>query len=152
MDLLENKYEREYRSTAQHKWRPSMRRLSDILLGILLILLLSPLFLYISILILKKEGRPIFHREICTGRKNRSFTMWKFRTLSNPSRLITSLPPYPYPEPSGRRTARTITATGRSLKKYKFERIPLLINILIGDLSFTDLKTGENHSEYSKPQ
>jgi lipopolysaccharide/colanic/teichoic acid biosynthesis glycosyltransferase len=118
-----------------------IKRLVDILLGILLVIVLSPLFLYICILIYKKEGKPIFHKETCKERKKSSFTIWKFRTLSNPSQLITALPPYPYP--SGKPSAdlhkdsyRTITATGRWLKKYKLDMLPLLLNVIRGDISF----------------
>src|SRR5690625_2566039 len=147
MNLLKNNKERDAGSGVLRKWQPFIKRQLDILLGILLVFLLSPLFLYISILIFKKEGKPIFHRESCVGRKNRSFTKWKFRTLSKPSRLITAFPPYPYPGQSGRGAPRTLTATGRWLKKYKFEELPLLINIIRGDMSFTGPKIEKEKTE-----
>jgi len=140
MDLQKNYYERESRNAEQNKWRTLIIRLSDIMLGISLMLLLLPLFLYIYILILRKEGRPVFHQEVSRGRKNRSFTMWKFRTLSNPSRLITAFPPYRHPEGWRENTSKTITTTGRCLKKYKLEKLPLLINIIKGDISFAEGK------------
>lgn len=131
----------------------TINRLIDIFVGTLLVIVLSPLFLYICILIYKKEGRPIFQRETYPDENNVSFNLYQFRTLSNPSRLITALPPDPYPggNPAGkwyRDSRRTMTATGVKLKKYKLDKLPFLFHLIKGDISFINRQTfrAEKHN------
>lgn len=115
-----------------------MKRLRDIFLGILLVIVLSPLYLYICIVVYKREGRPVVHRT-----KQDGFTLWQFRTMSNPSRLITALPPYP----PGRHRENvrwdrhiTMTATGIWLKRYKLDKLPLLFHLIKGDVDLLYVK------------
>ncbi|WP_461183103.1 sugar transferase [Virgibacillus kimchii] len=131
----------EKKKTANKKEYRVLKRMMDILLGIMLVIILLPVFFSISIVIFKREGRPIFQREPSINRKNIPFTLWQFRTLSNPSRLITAFPPYMYPRRqslrnSGRDSFRMVTATGRWLKKYKLDQLPLLFHVIKGDVSF----------------
>ncbi|WP_162200021.1 sugar transferase [Ornithinibacillus californiensis] len=121
------------------------KRLIDILFSTVLFILLLPLFLFICLRIAKKEGRPIFNREIRVGKNNRTFTMWSFRTMTNGSRVIRQLPPYPFPSswekgvPDYFKITRdkniTFTDTGLWLAKYHLSKIPQLINVMRGDMS-----------------
>lgn len=121
------------------------KRLVDIVVSILLFVLLLPLFLFISVRIAKKEGRPIFTKELKAGKNNRTFIMWSFRTMTNGSKVIRQLPPYPFPSSWEKGVPNffkitgdnnvTLTETGLWLKKYSLEKIPQLINVIKGDMS-----------------
>lgn len=103
-----------------------LKRGFDIISSIIGLLLLSPLFLLITILIkLFSPGNIIFCQER-TGRYGKSFILYKFRTMiDNPSKNSISV----------KGDAR-ITALGSRLRKYKLDELPELWNILKGDMSF----------------
>ncbi len=103
-----------------------MIRFFDILLSLLGLLLLSPVFLLVSIAILAGGGR-VFFIQPRVGRNNADFRMIKFRTMAEGS------------DRSGLLTVgtddRRITRTGRILRKYKLDELPQLINVLAGTMS-----------------
>ncbi|MEN2468068.1 sugar transferase [Ornithinibacillus sp. JPR2-1] len=121
------------------------KRLSDMIVSTILFFLFLPLFLYICIRIAKKEGKPIFNREVRVGKNNRTFVMWSFRTMTNGSKVIRQLPPYPFPSswdngvPDYFKIIRdkhvTYTSTGLWLSKYHLDKLPQLINVIRGDMS-----------------
>ncbi|MFS0674651.1 sugar transferase [Ornithinibacillus sp. 179-J 7C1 HS] len=121
------------------------KRLLDIILGVVLFILLLPLFIFICYKIARKEGKPIFYRELRVGKNNRTFMMWSFRTMTNGSRVIRQLPPYPFPSSWGKgvpdyfKITRdqniTFTETGLWLSKYHLDKIPQLIHVIRGEMS-----------------
>jgi lipopolysaccharide/colanic/teichoic acid biosynthesis glycosyltransferase len=121
------------------------KRLLDIVISIVLLVILSPLFLFICYRIGKREGKPIFYRELRVGRNNRTYVMWSFRTMTIPSRVIRQLPPFPFPSswekgvPDYFKITRdkhvTFTETGLWLKKYHLDKLPQLLNVIKGDMS-----------------
>ncbi len=92
------------------------------------LLVLSPLFLIIALLLLfTGTGDPVFFRQIRIGRGGVEFVLYKFRTMNNNranSGLLTV----------GMRDKR-ITPVGYYLRKYKLDELPQLFNVLIGDMS-----------------
>ncbi|WP_051359489.1 sugar transferase [Paucisalibacillus globulus] len=121
------------------------KRLIDIIVSAVLLILLLPLSLFICLRIAKNEGRPIFIKELKVGKNNQTFTMWSFRTMTNGTRVIRQLPPYPFPSSwekgvpdyfkiKGDKNV-TLTETGVWLKRYRFEKIPQLINVFKGEMS-----------------
>ncbi|WP_155668309.1 sugar transferase [Ornithinibacillus caprae] len=122
-----------------------VKRLFDIIISLTLLVLLSPLFLWISYRLYKKEGNPIFYREVRVGKNGRNFTLWSFRTMMNSSKVIRSLPPHPFPSSweKGvpdyfkfiRDKNKVYTMTGTWLRKYNLEKLPQLVNVLKGDMS-----------------
>lgn len=60
-----------------------MKRLFDIIFALFGLLILSPLFLIIGILIKKEDGGPVFYRGERVGRYGKQFKMFKFRTSGN---------------------------------------------------------------------
>ena len=121
---------------------PVMKRLTDIVVSFTLLLLLLPLFIFISRKLYKNEGKPIFSHEYRLGKNNRPFLMYTFRTMTNPSRVINKLPLHPYNDyeflDKFHRTEDnlvTLTSTGIWLKKYKLHKIPMLWNVLKGNMS-----------------
>jgi lipopolysaccharide/colanic/teichoic acid biosynthesis glycosyltransferase len=105
-----------------------IKRLVDIVLSGLLILLLSPILILI-ILILKFTGeREVFYSQERVGYKANSFMIFKFATMMKNSPNIGS----------GDVTLRNdprVTIIGKYLRESKLNEVPQLFNILIGDIS-----------------
>lgn len=104
-----------------------MKRLLDITASGIGLLLLSPIFLVLAIWIKLDSQGPVFYRQVRVGRGNRDFRIFKFRSMrvgSDKGSLITV----------GGRDSR-ITRSGYFIRKYKFDELPQLINVFIGDMS-----------------
>jgi exopolysaccharide biosynthesis polyprenyl glycosylphosphotransferase len=93
----------------------------------LLLLLASPLFLLIAILIKLDSKGPAFFRQERVGRHGRQFRMFKFRTM------YTEVPAYAY-SPKDSEDSR-ITKIGRFLRRTSLDELPQLLNVLTGSMS-----------------
>ena len=104
-----------------------MKRVCDIFVSGVGLLILSPLFLFLAIWIKCDSQGPIFFRQIRVGRYNRDFRIFKFRTMyvgSDKDGLLTV----------GEHDAR-ITRSGHFMRKHKLDEFPQLINVLRGEMS-----------------
>jgi lipopolysaccharide/colanic/teichoic acid biosynthesis glycosyltransferase len=104
-----------------------MKRFFDILYSGLGLIVLSPLFLLMAILIKLDSIGPVFFKQNRVGLNNRDFLLYKFRSMrigSDKKGLITV----------GSRDPR-VTRTGYYFRKYKLDELPQLINVLKGDMS-----------------
>ena len=104
------------------------KRIFDIFLSLILILILFPFFVIIAILIrLETVGSPIFLSKRY-GKNNKFFMMPKFRTMKkNTPQLATHLLT---------NSNTHITKLGKFLRKSSLDEVPQLISILKGDMSF----------------
>lgn len=105
-----------------------MKRFCEILVSIILLIILSPLFLIISILIKLNSQGPVFFTQMRIGRNNELFKFYKFRTM----RIGT---PNVATDKLGN-AQNYMTSVGRLLRKTSLDEIPQLINILNGDMTF----------------
>ncbi len=105
-----------------------MKRLFDLIISLLGIIVLFPLFLLISILIILNNKGPIFYRQKRVGKFGNLFLLYKFRTMRY-SQISTE----GIFEPGN--TTR-ITSVGQILRKTKLDELPQLINVLLGHMSF----------------
>ncbi len=78
-------------------------------------------------LLLVVQGRPVLHGSERIGRNGRSFTLWKFRTMT-PAPADSGV--------SGGDKAARITPAGRWLRRLRLDEAPQLWNILRGEMSF----------------
>jgi lipopolysaccharide/colanic/teichoic acid biosynthesis glycosyltransferase len=104
------------------------KRLFDLLFSFLGMVVLSPLFLIVSIFIISDSRGGVFYCQKRVGKNNKDFNLIKFRTMmtgADNKGLLTI----------GEQDQR-ITKTGRWLRKYKLDELPQLINILKGEMSF----------------
>lgn len=104
------------------------KRIFDIVVSVIGILMLLPLFMMISIIITFDSRGPILFRQRRVGLDFIEFNVLKFRSMkvdSEVSGLLTV----------GNRDSR-ITRSGVWLRKYKLDELPQLFNILYGDMSF----------------
>ncbi|HSG67152.1 MAG TPA: sugar transferase [Bacteroidales bacterium] len=105
-----------------------MKRAFDILLSLFALLMLFPVFLFISAWVKLDSRGGIFYSQIRVGRGNRDFRMYKFRTMhpgADQKGLLTV----------GGRDPR-VSRAGYYLRKAKIDELPQLFNILIGNMSF----------------
>ena len=105
------------------------KRLFDILFSLFLIILISPLFLIITVCLLIYNKGEIFYIQKRIGFKNRTFGIKKFATMLKNSESL----------PGGSITLRNDTRVakiGRLLRITKLNELPQLFNVLFGDMSF----------------
>ena len=104
-----------------------IKRLNDVIISLILLLILSPIFLIIFIFLLLFEGKPIFYSQKRTGINNKIFLITKFRTMiANAER--------DGPQWSKKNDPR-ITKFGRFLRKYRLDELPQLISVIKGEMS-----------------
>ena len=107
----------------------NMKRLFDIILSIILILVFVPLIIVISIIIYISSGRPVIFTQKRIGRYGKDFNILKFRTMVNNAQFTgTGLDSY---EDDPR-----VTNFGRILRASSLDELPQLLNILTGKMSF----------------
>ncbi|WP_158234725.1 sugar transferase [Lentibacillus sediminis] len=117
------------------------KRLADIAASSILLLVLMPLIFFLWYYLRKKEGSPVFFRQQRIGRNQAPFILWRFRTMTVPSRVIRSLPPHPDYEPAEggfsyqKDPTVTFTITGEKLYKHDLHKLPELWHVLKGDMS-----------------
>lgn len=104
-----------------------MKRLFDLAISIIALLILLPLLVVIGILVaIGSPGGP-FYRQVRVGKKGKRFKLLKFRSMrpgSDKQSQITI----------GENDSR-ITGIGKFIRKYKLDELPQLINIILGDMS-----------------
>lgn len=95
------------------------KRLFDILLSSLALLVLAPLPLLIALAVLVVMGRPVFFRQQRPGRYGKLFTLLKFRTMRE----------------GGGTDVERLTRLGRFLRCSSLDELPELVNVLKGEMS-----------------
>ncbi len=103
------------------------KRYFDFFVALTGLLLLSPMLIFIFLLIRVIDGAPVIFRQKRVGVNGRLFTLYKFRTMFNNEEKDVKL--------SIKGDTR-ITKLGNFLRKYKLDEFPQLFNVLIGDMSF----------------
>lgn len=104
-----------------------MKRIFDLTVSVFALIILSPLFLAVSLAILITDGSPVLFRQKRVGKDNKIFVVYKFRTMRNGIGDIATS------ELSD--TDEKITKTGRLLRLTSIDELPQLFNILNGTMS-----------------
>lgn len=109
------------------QWQRSLKRFIDIVVSIIAMIILSPVYLIISILVKLSSPGPIFFKQERVGLHKKSFTIIKFRTM------------YLDSEKGGPQLSslfdKRITPIGRFLRKTRMDEIPQFWNVLVSDMS-----------------
>ena len=114
-----------------------MKRLFDVTASGLGLLVLSPLFLVLTIWIKLDSKGPVFYRQVRVGRYNKDFRIFKFRSMrvgADKDSLVTI----------GGHDPR-ITRCGYFIRKYKLDELPQLINVFIGEMSLVGPRPEVRH-------
>ncbi|MDR3639984.1 MAG: undecaprenyl-phosphate galactose phosphotransferase WbaP [Humidesulfovibrio sp.] len=122
--------------------RLAAKRLVDLALSVLLLVLLSPLLLLLATAIVSTSPGPVFFRHNRMGRGGKPFRAWKFRTMvSNASAVLQKLldadPALREEWETNQKLAKDprITPIGRLLRRTSLDELPQLFNVLAGDMS-----------------
>ena len=102
-----------------------LKRVLDILISGIALLLLSPVFLILAILVRTKLGSPVIFHQERPGYREKIFTLCKFRTMTDERDENGELLP----------DARRLTPFGSLLRKTSLDELPELWNIFKGDMS-----------------
>jgi exopolysaccharide biosynthesis polyprenyl glycosylphosphotransferase len=99
----------------------------DKLVSVLVLLLLSPVYIYLMIRVKKDSEGPVFIKQERIGYRGKPFMIYKFRTMKNdaekdgPSLSVVN--------------DNRITAYGHQMRKYRLDELPQFYNVLKGDMS-----------------
>jgi sugar transferase EpsL len=102
-----------------------IKRLFDITATLVALVLLSPFFLLIALLVKIMHGAPVLFRQMRPGMRGRSFTIYKFRTMTDMRGRNGNL----------LSDAERLTSLGRFLRSTSLDELPELLNVLKGDMS-----------------
>ena len=115
-----------------------LKRLLDFSLSTGALLLLSPIMLCIGLAVRFGSQGPVFYKAARIGRKGRTFSCYKFRTMvTNADRLKADLAHMNEREGVLFKIVNDprITKVGRLLRKYSLDELPQLLNVVKGDMS-----------------
>ena len=105
-----------------------LKRSFDIFFSFFGLIILSPIFLLIFVLVKTDSKGPVIYKQTRVGKDGKDFSVLKFRSMKQDSEskgLLTV----------GGKDPR-ITKTGYFIRKYKLDELPQIINVLKGEMSF----------------
>ncbi|EHU1704622.1 sugar transferase [Acinetobacter baumannii] len=102
-----------------------MKRLLDIIIATIALILLSPLYFYIAYKVKKNLGSPVLFRQVRPGLHGKPFEMIKFRTMKD----ATDAQGNPLPD------SERLTPFGKMLRSTSLDEMPELWNVIKGDMS-----------------
>jgi len=117
----------EYSTELLSPFTRNLKRLFDVICSLLALVILSPLFLVVAIIIRRESPGPIIFSQERIGRAGKAFRIYKFRSMridaeKNGPQLSSTMD-------------RRITRIGRYLRKYRIDELPQFWNVLKGDMS-----------------
>ena len=103
-----------------------LKKLFDKTLALFLIILFSPIYIVVSLLIFFKMGSPILFRQKRPGYKEEIFGIYKFRTMTNEKDANGNLLP----------DEQRLVGIGKFIRSTSLDELPQLFNVLKGEMSF----------------
>lgn len=108
-------------------WARGVKRAFDLALGLVGLVLVSPVLLAAALLVKISSPGPVFFMQVRTGRGGVAFRPFKFRTMTggrtpDPHEIVTADHP-------------GVTPVGRALRRLKIDELPQVLNVLRGDMS-----------------
>jgi len=107
-------------------YRRYLKRPMDFILALIALVVLSPVFLIIAILVRMKLGSPVLFKQERPGLNEKIFKMYKFRTMTDKRDENDELLP----------DSMRLTHFGKLLRSTSLDELPELVNILKGEMSF----------------
>ncbi len=108
-------------------WQEKIKRLLDVMISLLALIIFSPVFIVLAIMIKISSKGPVFYNQERVGKFGKHFTIFKFRTMVNGAEtngpLLSS-------SNDGR-----ITVIGQFLRRTHLDEIPQFVNVIWGDMS-----------------
>ncbi len=117
-----------YEILKKHSFSLVLKRIFDVIMSLVLLILLSPVFLIVSIWIKLDSEGPVFFRQERVTTYGKKFRIFKFRTMCNHAEKKGTLV-------TVGNDAR-ITKVGEKIRHCRLDEIPQLLNVLVGDMTF----------------
>lgn len=102
-----------------------IKRILDLILSLMALIVLMPLMIIIGILVRINLGSPIIFKQKRPGKNEKIFTLYKFRTMTDKRDIDGNLLPDEY----------RLTKFGKFLRSTSLDELPELINIIKGDMA-----------------
>jgi lipopolysaccharide/colanic/teichoic acid biosynthesis glycosyltransferase len=116
-----------------------LKRTMDVAFSLLAIILLLPLFLFVSLLIVIEDGWPVLYIHPRVGMNGRIFNFYKFRSMRRDADRIKQTLMEQNESAGGvifkMKKDPRITRVGRVLRRFSIDETPQFFNVLTGDLS-----------------
>lgn len=119
-------------------WEKGVKRLMDIIVSLVVLVVTLPFLAAIALMIRVDSSGAIIYKQRRVGRKGKSFTMYKFRTMNLDAESETG------PTWATENDPR-ITKVGYWLRKLRLDEIPQLINVLRGSMSLVGPRPERPH-------
>ncbi len=103
-----------------------IKRIFDITLALVLVILFSPIYIVVSLLVLVKMGRPVLFRQQRPGKDGQIFGIYKFRTMTNDKDENGDLLP----------DEQRLLGLGKTIRSLSLDELPQIFNVLKGEMSF----------------
>lgn len=126
-------------------WSDPIKRMLDILVASVALVLLSPLFVILAIKIKRDSPGPVFFHGIRLGRNAKPFYIHKFRTMAD------SPESYQGPALTGQDDPR-VTVLGKWLRDTKLNELPQFWNVLVGEMSLVGPRPEDREIAASWPE
>ena len=129
---------REKKVTDTKKGYLVAKRIFDVVMSLVALIVLSPVFLVTAVAIKLEDGGPIIYKRYCVC-KNGTYTMYKFRSMrTDADRFVTYLTKEQLEE--YRKECKIsndprITKVGKIIRRFSIDELPQLITVLKGDMS-----------------
>ena len=137
-EYIENSYLTYFNNDVQYGSKYILKRLIDILLSIIILLLTSPLFLFVILFVLLKDGYPVLIKQNRVGLHGIHFSMFKFRTMKKNAHSerdeLKNLNEGKGPLFKIQNDPRIINGAN-FLRDYSLDELPQLFNVIKGDMS-----------------
>lgn len=110
-------------------YQRTVKRTLDVVASVVLLVILSPVLLFAAIAVLVTSGSPVVFHQERVGKGMRTFDVYKFRTMVKDAEKVSG--PVLATDDDPR-----ITPVGRTLRRFRIDELPQLLNILRGEMSF----------------
>jgi exopolysaccharide biosynthesis polyprenyl glycosylphosphotransferase len=110
------------------EWEKKIKRLLDLVISIIIIIISQPLFIITAIAIKYESKGPIFYKQERSGLNGKTFKIIKFRSMSSDAEKLSG------PVWSTKDDPR-ITNVGKFIRKVRIDELPQMVNVLKGEMS-----------------
>ena len=126
-----------YESLSRKKFSLWIKRVFDVTVASVMLVLLSPVLLVLAFLIAKDSKGGVFYRQERVTQYGRKFRIFKYRTMvANADKIGTQVTV---------QNDNRITKIGEKLRKCRLDELPQLFNIILGDMSFVGTRPESTH-------
>jgi exopolysaccharide biosynthesis polyprenyl glycosylphosphotransferase len=127
----------EIKQDLMPRWQSMLKRIIDLAVSLFMLIVLSPLYLFIAAQVKMSSSGPVFFRQERIGLNGKPFTILKFRSM------------YLDAEKNGPQLSNDyddrVTRWGKFMRKYRLDELPNFWNVLVGDMSLVGPRPERQH-------